>query len=146
MTRTFAAGLLRWSCACAALAIVAAPSHALEALDGRIEVHGFFESQMRVISDDFSGDYDLAQWQQVLNIEVEVDILPDGWGYIDLLQAYVRIEGRYDCVYTQGCGMFRGVNTYGDKAKHLPQRLASGHQSIYTGCLLYTSPSPRDRG
>jgi hypothetical protein len=118
-----------------ALITVGGPARALEALDGRVEVHGFFESQMRVISDDFSGDYDLAQWQQVLNIEVEVDVLPDGWGYIDLLQAYVRIEGRYDCIYTRGCGMFRGVNTYGDKAKHLPQRLANGHTSTYSGAI-----------
>ncbi|MEE2664404.1 MAG: DUF1302 family protein [Myxococcota bacterium] len=110
-------------------------AHSLEALDGRIEAHGFFESQLRVISDDFSHEYDLAQWHQVLNLEIEVDILPDGWGYIDLLSAYVRIEGRYDCLYTQGCGMVQAADTYGDKAKTLPERIASGRQSIYHGAI-----------
>ena len=135
MNRKLAARFLSQSLIVATFLVAAGPGRALDALDGRIEVHGFFESQMSVISDDFAGEYDLAQWQQVLNIEIEVDVLPDGWGYIDLLQAYVRIEGRYDCVYTRGCGMFQGANTYGDKAKHLPERIASGHQSLFTGAI-----------
>lgn len=128
--------LVRVALVSALLVVPFSTPRALEALDGRIEAHGFFESQLRVISDDFSHEYDLAQWHQVLNLELEVDILPDGWGYIDLLSAYVRIEGRYDCLYTQGCGMVQAADTYGDKAKTLPERIASGHESTYHGAIL----------
>ncbi len=31
-------------------------------------------------------------------------------------------------------------------APHIPERLPAGHFSSICGCLLYTSPSPRDRG
>jgi len=108
---------------------------ALDVFDGRVEVHGFFESQLRVLSDDLKEEYDLAQWYQVFNLEVEVDVLPDGWGPIDLLQAYVRLEARYDCVYSNGCGMFSGADTYGNDAKRLPTRLSSARSSTYHGAI-----------
>jgi hypothetical protein len=143
MNRDSAKRLVRAAFLAALLAIPLTPAHALEALDGRVQAHGFFESQLRVISDDFSGDYDLAQWYQVLNVELEIDILPDGYGYIDLLQAYVRIEGRYDCAYSRGCGMIQGADAYGDKAKNLPRRVASGRQSTFVGAIPMDSIETR---
>lgn len=116
--------------------LVPRQARAIEALDGRVQAHGFFESQLRVISDDFREQYDLAQWYQVLNLELEVDILPDGWGAIDLMSAYVRLEARYDCVYSRGCGMFRTADTYGDRAKHLPTRISSAKKNTYHGAML----------
>ena len=99
---------------------------ALEAFDGRIQVHGFAEMQLRALDEHFEEQLDLAQWYNILNVELEFDILPDGWGPIDLLQAYVRLEGRYDCVWSRGCGMFRSVNTYGDDAQRLGPVLQLG--------------------
>ncbi|MCH8890051.1 MAG: hypothetical protein IH827_03065, partial [Myxococcales bacterium] len=86
---------------------------------------------------------DLSQWYNVLNLELEIDVLPNGWGPIDQLQAYVRVEGRYDCVWTRGCGMFRTANTYGDRAKKLPDRLSDGKTQDYAG-VLQTGPVTDD--
>ena len=36
----------------------------------------------------------------------------------------VRVEGRYDCLWTRACGLFNSVDTYGDRAERLPNRLA----------------------
>ena len=55
--------------------------------------------------------------------ELEADILPDGWGPFDLLQAYVRVEARYDAIYSHGFGMFPSVSTFGNSSKRLPLRL-----------------------
>jgi hypothetical protein len=65
---------------------------AFEALDGRIQVHGFVEEQLRVLDGSFNEEADLAQWYNVLTLENEFDIAPNGFGPIDLLSAYARIE------------------------------------------------------
>jgi len=109
---------------------------AFEAFDGRLQVHGFYESQFRTISADFSEDWDVTQWYQVLNIEVELDIVEDGYGWLDLLSAYVRWEGRYDCIYSRGCGLFRSINAYGDRAKSLPRRLDNADELTSAGVLI----------
>ena len=93
------------------------PATAFEFFDGRVEIHGFFESTLRTLNEDFSEEWDVAQWYQVFDIEFELDLLQDTWGPVDLLSAYVRLEMRYDCVYSNGCGMFKSVNTYGDASE-----------------------------
>ena len=120
----------------AALAIFTPPATAFEFFDGRLEAHGFFESQLRVLNEDFSEDWDVAQWYQVLNVEIELDIIDDTWMGIDLLSAFVRLEVRYDCVYSHGCGMFRSINAYGNKAKSLPRRLSNGNDQDTAGVLF----------
>jgi hypothetical protein len=110
----------------------------MEAFDGRIQAHGFVETQIRGLSEGYGLDdeeLDLAQWYNILNIELEFDILPDGWGPIDLMSAYVRVEGRYDCIYTHGCGMFPSVNTYGNDVDRLPKRLRDARDPDYTGVI-----------
>ena len=44
---------------------------AFEAFDGRLQAHGFFETQLRTLSADFSEDWDVAQWYMVFNLELE---------------------------------------------------------------------------
>ena len=124
------------ACALAALAAAlswAADARAFEAFDGRIQAHGFGEIQMRAIAQGYSEDLDLVQWYNVLSTELELDILPDGWGPFDLLQAYVRLEVRYDCVWKRGCGTMNGVDTYGDRARKLPRRLADARDQDFAG-------------
>jgi hypothetical protein len=104
------------------------PARSLEMFDGRIQAHGFLETQVRGISDGYGLDgeeMDLAMWYNILNVEFEFDILPDGYGPIDLLEAYVRVEARYDCIYSYGCGLFPSVDTYGNNHNRLPNRSAS---------------------
>jgi len=110
-------------------------ARALEALDGRVQLHGFVEEQLRVLDGSFNEEADLAQWYNVLNLELEVDIAPNGFGPIDLLSSYVRVEGRYDCVYSRGCGTMRSVNTYGNRAERLPQRLRDAQDQDYAGVI-----------
>ena len=68
-----------------ATAFASAEAFAFEALDGRIQAHGFFESQFRALNADFGEDWDVAQWYQVFNLELEFDILQDTIGPVDLV-------------------------------------------------------------
>jgi len=110
------------------------PAGALEAFDGRLQLHGFYENQTRVMARNFraTDDWDLTQWYQVLNLEMELDIAPDGWGPFDLVSAYARVEVRYDCVYSRGCWMFPGANAFGDRAQKLPKRLIDARRDGWT--------------
>jgi hypothetical protein len=119
-----------------ALVVLAPQATAFEFFGGRLEAHGFFESQLRVLNEDFSEDWDVAQWYQVLDVEFDLNIIDDTWLGIDHLSAFVRLEVRYDCVYTHGCGMFRSINAYGNKAQSLPRRLSSGDKVDTAGVLL----------
>jgi hypothetical protein len=125
------------------LLLASAPAAALEAFDGRIQAHGFVEMQVRGISEKYglNGDeLDLAMWYNVLNVEFEFDILPDGFGPIDLLSAFVRVEARYDCIYTHGCEMFDGVNTFGNRHQRLPKRLRNAQEPDYAGVIKVGDP------
>jgi len=130
----------RWAAAAIVVAAVAVlvparASRAVEAFDGRFQLHGFYENQTRVIARNFSGadDWDLTQWYQVLNLEMELDIAPDGFGPFDLISAYARVEARYDCVWTRACRIFPNVDTYGDRTRHLPKRLSDSRRAGFTG-------------
>ena len=120
-------------------------AEALEAFDGRIEAHGFVEIQVRGLDRSFEEEFDLSQWYNVLNVEVELDILPDGWGPFDLLQAYIRGEARYDCIYSGGCGMFPSVNTYGNRSRDLPMRLRDAVDEDYAGVINANEQSTPER-
>jgi hypothetical protein len=97
----------------------------------QVELHGFYELQLRGIARDFdvSDDLDLTQWYNVFGVEAEFDFAPNGWGPFDVLQGFLRVEVRYDCVWTHGCGVFSSANAYGDRAHRLPKRVADGRRS-----------------
>jgi hypothetical protein len=113
----------------------AGQAQAFEAFDGRIQAHGYLETQLRTINANFSEDWDVTQWYTIFNLELEFDIAPDGVGPIDLLQAYIRAEVRYDCIYSRGCGMVRSINAFGDRSKSLPRRLNGGHDQLGSGAF-----------
>jgi hypothetical protein len=121
------------------LLLLARPAAAVELFDGRVQIHGFLEAEVRAISRNYSEQIDLTQWYWVGNLELEWDIAPDGFGPIDLMGAYVRIEARYDCVWSGGCGVFPSVNTYGNDAARLPDRLADARLSGIVGTLEPTA-------
>ncbi len=131
---------LRAAFAAILLVAVSTPAMAIEFWDGRLEIHGFYEQQVRAIWDDFTGanDLDLTQWYHVLNLEIEGDIAPDGFGPFDLVSAFARIEARFDCVWRRGCYVLPNIDVYGDRPGRLPQRIQSGHEfgyseSVFTG-------------
>ena len=136
MAAGFAVGRFATPLAAAVVAFsMALPAASFEFLDGRVQIHGFAEMQVRAISSKYNEELDLTQWYNVLNVEAEFDILPDGWGPIDLLSAYARVEARYDCIWTQGCGMFNSVNTFGDGMQRLPTRLKNAEDEDYGGVI-----------
>jgi len=114
--------------------LVAAPgAQGLEAVGGRVQAHGFVEMQLRTLSKNYSDKWDLAQWYNIFNLELEVDLLQDTVGPLDLVSGYVRIEARFDCVYSRGCGVVKPANTFGNRAESLPGRLMSGNTYDRTG-------------
>ncbi|MEN8183960.1 MAG: DUF1302 family protein, partial [Myxococcota bacterium] len=119
-------------------ALVPRAALALDYFDGRLQIHGFYEAQIRAISRDFSDDLDLTQWYNILNVEIEGDIVPDGWGPFDLVQAFGRVEVRYDCVWTHACSLFDSANTYGHRSisGRLPERMADGKRDGFTANML----------
>jgi hypothetical protein len=107
-------------------------------MDGRVQIHGYLETQVRVVASNYSPNdgYDLTQWYNIVNLESEWDIAPDGFGPFDLVSSFVRVEARYDCVWTGGCGMLRLEPTYGDDAKRLPRRLSDAHKTGLVGVTV----------
>jgi hypothetical protein len=117
-------------------ALLAPASHAVEAFDGRVEVHGYYEAQIRSIVRDFefSDDWDLTQWWNILNIEVEANVAPDGFGPFDVISVFGRIEVRYDCVWTGACTFFDSADAYGFTHEgKLPKRLNDARRTGYQG-------------
>lgn len=108
-------------------------SRAFSFADGMINVHGYGEVQLRGLSNNFSESLDLAQWYNVLNVEIEADLLPNGLGPISKASAFVRLEGRYDCVYSHGCGTLSSADVYGDRGKALPKHRSNGRRSGWAG-------------
>jgi hypothetical protein len=126
------------------VSFAAREGRAADWFDGRVELHGHAESQARAISEKFEQELDLAQWYNVLNLELEADLLPSGFGPIDLLSAYVRAEGRYDAIYSEGFGLFHSIDTYGDDAHRLPKRLRDAQDVDYAGVTpTGADPVPR---
>jgi Protein of unknown function (DUF1302) len=125
----------------AALAVagstLAGPASAFEYFDGKLQVHGFYEAQIRFLGRGFNpaDNIDMAQWYNVLNLELELSAIDEGWGPIDLLSFYLRAEARYDCVWTRACGLFPSVNTYGNRAKRLPLRMVDAERSGFQGTV-----------
>jgi len=122
----------------ALLALVAAPhARAFEYLDGRIQVHGFYEAQVRGISADFSEHFDLTQWYNVLNVEIDFEIAPDGWGPFDSFTGFTILEVRYDCVWTRACALSEGTNNFGNRSRFLPTRLDQSLDPRLSGAARY---------
>jgi hypothetical protein len=117
--------------------LATAPARAFTFFDGRLEVHGYAAAQIRTLAKNLNVDeqWDLAQWYNIANVELEAKPLPNGIGPIEILEFYVRAEVRYDCVWTRACGMFPSVNTYGDRAERLPDRVINGDSAGFTGTL-----------
>jgi len=122
----------------AAALVAAGPARAFEAFDGALQLHGYFEIQTRVLARDYSPNdgYHLAQWYNILNVELEWDAAPQGWGPFNLVSGFVRAEVRYDCVWTGGCYMLPGYkNRYGVDAERLPRRLSNARKDRLIGVI-----------
>jgi hypothetical protein len=123
--------------AAAALLCWPAPASAFDFFDGRLQVHGFFEQQVRAVGRnlDPGNGITLTQWYSVLNLEIEADLAPDGFGPLEIIEFFARVEGRYDCVWTHACQLASGVETFGNESRWFPRRLVDGRSAGFTGAL-----------
>jgi hypothetical protein len=111
-------------------------------LEGRVQVHGYFEQQVRGISRNWDEQLDLTQWANIFRIDTDANLIQNPIGPLDSLRSYMRLEVRYDCVYTRACGLFPSANVYGDRAAKLPDRLANGQLGTFDGVLENIPPEP----
>ncbi len=124
------------------LLVGASPAAAFEAVNGRLQAHGYYEMQMRVMSADFNDQWDMTQWYNVLNVELEFDLVQQSHGPVDLVSMFVRVEGRFDCIYSRGCGTIQGVDAYGDRSRRLPGRLQGGEEFDHAGSIFIDNVGP----
>ncbi|MDJ0865008.1 MAG: hypothetical protein QNK03_02795 [Myxococcota bacterium] len=124
--------------------VLAAPARAFEFFDGRLAVHGFYETQIRALGNNLSTDdgIDLSQWYHVLNIEAELFAIEDGWGPIDLASLFVRVEARYDCAWNRACWLFKSANLLGDRQRSFPERMNDAKRSGFQGSVFVADQGP----
>ncbi|HYB11953.1 MAG TPA: DUF1302 family protein, partial [Myxococcota bacterium] len=140
----------RGRCTCAlivlcvlGLALAWTPSaRAIDFLDGQVQVHGYVETQVRGISRNFNEQFDMSQWVNVLRIDTDANLIQNPIGPLDSLRAYMRIQFRYDCVYTRACGLAPNVDVYGNRSNNLPNRLSNAQTQTFTGSIPVTVPVP----
>jgi hypothetical protein len=112
----------------------AAASHAID-IGKRFSIHGYGETTLRMLDSNFrTENANLSQWMNVLNLEVEGDLAPDGVGPFDALSVFGRVLVRYDCIYN-GCGVIPTFRYYGDRADRAPRNYTTGVTNPYNGTL-----------
>lgn len=119
-----------------------APAPAIEFFGGRVQVHGYAESQFRSMSDGFREDrWFVSQWAQVLNLEFEAELLRDRVGPFDSVELFIRGQARFDCIWSQLCGTMRSATLFGNRSVRAPRNLANGVVSNLTGEYAFL-PAP----
>lgn len=134
-----------WLPVCAVLFCAALPARGVDLFDGRIRAHGFVRSELRAIGRNYapSSQWYVSQFAQTLNLEIEGDILPDGWGPIDSVASFVRGEVRFDCIWWDGCGLFKSDRYFGDDARFAPtDEFTNGLTRTKTGVIRIADPMP----
>jgi len=138
-------GVAVWM-AVSAAGLSAPAARAIDFFDQKIELHGSFEEQVRTISDDLQAHLDLTQWYHVFNLEMDLNIAPDGFGFVDSLTGFVRAEVRYDCTWTRACGLAGSANIFGNRSRALPERLAQSRNMHFEGVQQVEESTYRQPG
>jgi hypothetical protein len=114
---------------------VGTPAMAIEFWDGRLQIHGFYEARLSYGWEDFDADKQINQFGflHVLNVEVEADLLPDGWGPFDLVSSFARVEVKFDCVYIRGCYVTPMAHSWGTRPKRIAERISDGRRDGVAG-------------
>jgi hypothetical protein len=144
MRSTTGARWSRWLLASTGLSLASSPAVAIEFWDQRVQIHGFYETRMSFGYEDFDSknEIDMYGWLQVLDVEAEIEIAPDGWGPFDTVAAFARVEVKYDCVWSHACGMLPSVDAFGNDPKNLPNRVQSGRREGLAGSQIIYDRRP----
>jgi len=116
-------------------------AYAIDLLEGRVQLHGYIEEQIRGISANYNQQFDMTQWYTVLRIESDISLIQNPIGPLDSLRSYIALQGQYDCVWTRACGLFPNVDVYGDRAAKLPDRLANAKLPTNDGVIQVLPPT-----
>ncbi|TDJ09067.1 MAG: hypothetical protein E2O71_03365, partial [Deltaproteobacteria bacterium] len=84
-------------------------------------IHGFYETRLRTSGRNlpFGGDgVTYSQFRHVLDLETELDLLPEGAGVFDALFFFSRWVFKYECIYDRSCGFFDSADSYGDNERN----------------------------
>ncbi|MCZ6712909.1 MAG: hypothetical protein O7B29_03080, partial [Deltaproteobacteria bacterium] len=84
-------------------------------------IHGFYETRLRTSGRNlpFGGDgVTYSQFRHVLDLETELDLLPEGAGVFDALFFFSRFVFKYECIYDRSCGFFDSADSYGDNERN----------------------------
>lgn len=114
----------------------------------KMEIHGFYELRLSTIGPDIPANGEtFSQFRNVLNIEAENEIFPDGWGPFDFMMAFQRWIVTYECIYERGCGTSTNINSYGGANRSISRTPAQlGHTrapDTWNGGVLKTKYRPR---
>ena len=124
-------------------------ARAFDAFDGRLHTHGFARGEFRALSKNFDLDSDWypSQAAFTFDLELELEVLRDGWGPVGSVDAFVRTEVRFDCIWYDGCGLFGTSKRFGDDALYVPSReLADGNRRTKNGIFSVMDPVPVHEG
>jgi len=133
MRRGFVCRGFFWAAALVVALLGPTSSPAVDLLDGRVQIHGYLETQIRALNSDLNTQWDLSAWRNILRVETEVDLAPKGFLFFDAASFYSRLEVSYDCVWTHACGLFPNANAYGDRTGLVPSYYMTGHRNGWVG-------------
>ena len=83
----------------------------------QLQIHGFYETRLRFIGEDmpFGGEgVTFSQFRHVLDLETELEILPEGYGVFDTLFLFTRWVFSYECIYDGSCDLFNSADSFGE--------------------------------
>ena len=99
----------RWALLAGVVSLLApAPAPALEAFEGRIQLHGAISEDLRVLSNGYrvrDHNWFMSKMATKLSLEFEFELFPDGIGPLDIVEAFARVDVQYDCIYNHACHM-----------------------------------------
>ncbi|MEE2702736.1 MAG: hypothetical protein VX614_01820, partial [Myxococcota bacterium] len=98
----------------------------------QLEIHGFYELRLRFFGEDLPANgATLSQFRHVLNVETELDMMPEGWGPFDTMIAFTRWIVSYETVYHKGIPPLAGANSYGGHYR-TPSRNPKNYPTVVT--------------
>src|SRR5262245_36194348 len=135
MSRAFGSRWTWVALAALGLGLQAGPAVAIEFFDGKVQVHGFYESRLSYGWEDFNPANEITMYGflHVLNIEIESELAPNGWGPFDMVAAYSSIEVKYDCVWNHACGLIDNYSTFGNAPHNMPARVQNSTRLALAG-------------
>ena len=79
-------------------------------------------------------------------VVMRIDAAPDGAPYVLVTLSLAKDMSEGNQPSNPSAPNIMGFSNMDDMMKNLNKMIAGGGMGMMGGCLLYTSPSPRDRG